>query len=69
MIRKYKIKPQVIEAVQWRGNNLEEVLKLLNNNKHCTHHVVDDNLVFKSNAGLFNISLNQYVIKDELCRL
>lgn len=40
MIRTYNTIPKKIEAVQWRGTNEDELLKLLNNNRYCKHRIV-----------------------------
>ena len=55
MIRRYETRRIFIEALEWKGDNLENALKILKNTKHCHHAVVDDVLIFKSPVELMII--------------
>jgi len=55
-VTKYRVKPDIIEAVQWTGDNIEEVKKLIGQNVAIVM-VVDNSI---------NIRLFDYVTKNSL---
>ena len=59
MIKKYRKKPVVIEAIQWAGNNLSEIYNFIGrtvNNKETT-------LVIHTLEGDMEASIGDYIIK------
>ena len=59
MIKKYRKKPVVIEAIQWIGNNLSEIDKFIGrtvDNKETT-------LVIHTVEGDMEASIGDYIIK------
>ena len=59
MIKKYRKKPVVIEAIQWAGNNLSEIDNFIGrtvNNKETT-------LVIHTLEGDMEPSIGDYIIK------
>ncbi len=69
---KYRKKPVVIEAIQWNGNNLEEVMKFLNSEfsyaEHHTYHTSKftyayDELFINTLEGTMKVSIGDYIIK------
>lgn len=59
MVKKYKTKPCEIEAIQWNGNNLEEI-------KRFTHYNIDwdyYNLYVDTLEGRMTASEGDYIIK------
>lgn len=70
---KYRKKPVVIEAVQWNGYNLEEIMNFIDSefkyNKDNTYYYTDkflysDNeLTIRTLEGLMKASIGDYIIK------
>lgn len=69
---KYRKKPIVIEAIRWRGNNLEEVMKFINSEftfekdiiyftKKFSYDGID--LYIDTLEGKMKVSQNDYIIK------
>ena len=59
MIKKYRKKPVVIEAIQWAGNNLSEIYNFIGrtvDNKETT-------LVIHTLEGDMEASIGDYIIK------
>lgn len=59
MIKKYRKKPIIIEAIQYTGNNIDEV-------KHFCEKTIrfnDGNLVIGTLEGLMRVLKNDYIIK------
>ncbi len=73
MIAKYRKKPVEVEACQWKGDNLEEIMKFLNSefkyNKDNTYYYTDkflydeDGLIIRTLEGLMKASIGDYIIK------
>ena len=59
MIKKYKKKPVIIEAIQWNGENLSEIDKFTKN-KVKSHESV---LIIPTLEEDMYTSLNDYIIK------
>lgn len=62
MIKKYRKKPVVIEAVQWTGKNYEEIAKFMDYNG------IDDTeggavLIIETLEGDHRVSVGDYIIK------
>lgn len=69
---KYRKKPIIIEAIQWNGNNLEEVMKFIGsefkyetNTSYATDKFVyfDGRLLLHTLEGTMQLSLGDYIIK------
>lgn len=56
---KYRKKPVIIEAVQWNGDNFEEIMKFVNNN--FVH--LNGELIIKTLEGNMTASKGDYIIK------
>lgn len=68
MIKKYRKKPVVIEAVQWTGDNFEEIRKMLINadeNRIIMPHPNEDedSLLIATLEGEMRADKNDYIIK------
>ena len=75
MIKKYKKKPVTIEAIQWTGNNLKEVLqftgehpefsKWFNSFEEYQEYVIKDNNIFKifTLEGVMKACVGDFIIK------
>lgn len=57
-MNKYKKKPVIIEAVQYTGNNIEEIKKFCPN---CS--LLFDALIIPTLEGRMRASINDYIIK------
>lgn len=69
---KYRKKPVVIEAIQWNGNNLEEVMKFIGSEfeyKEKTSYATNKfvyfvgRLLLHTLEGTMQLSLGDYIIK------
>ena len=58
MIKKYRKKPVVVEALQYTGNNVEEIKQFCPN---CTN--LFDNLIIPTLEGRMRVSVGDYIIK------
>lgn len=58
---KYKKKPVVIEAVQWTGNNKEEILDFCNGSSSFT--AADGYIAINTLKGIIIASAGDYIIK------
>lgn len=59
MIKKFKKKPVIIEAIQWNGENLSEINEFIKNEVE-NHESV---LIIPTLEGDMYASLNDYIIK------
>ena len=69
----YRKKPVIIEAIQWNGNNLEEVMKFIGSEfeyqektSYATNKFYFDvfrGLRLNTLEGKMNVSINDYIIK------
>ena len=64
---KYRKIPVVIEAIQWKGDNLEEIYKL-EDSRQITHvktwdSSLNDSLVIHTLEGDMRVKLMDYIIK------
>ena len=57
-MNKYRKKPVIIEAVQYTGNNIEEIKKFCPN---CS--LLFDDLIIPTLEGRMRASVNDYIIK------
>lgn len=69
---KYRKKPVVIEAMQWNGNNLKEVMEFIEsefkyetNTSYATNKFVyfDGRLLLHTLEGTMQVSFGDYIIK------
>ena len=61
---KYRKKPIVIEAVQWKGDNIAEVLQLsADGGRDVAEDFAGDSLTIKTLEGEMTASLNDWIIK------
>ena len=60
MIKKYKKKPIIVEAIQWLGNNQHEVLKFIENQGWYS---LASGIVIKTLEGKMVADTNDYIIK------
>lgn len=58
MSKKYRTKPCEIEAVQWNGSNLEEILDFAKE-----YVVFDNNLKLETLEGIMNASIGDFIIR------
>ncbi|MFB5623347.1 MAG: hypothetical protein ACE5RP_00300 [Nitrosopumilus sp.] len=66
MIKKFKKKPVVIEAIQWNGNNNEEVVDFIgwdNLNAEFKENESDVNFSISTLKGDMKVSMGDWVIK------
>lgn len=62
MIKKYRKKPVVIEAVQWTGDNRKEVLAFMNKSEEFSR-TTGKGLFIDSLEGLTTASPGDFIIK------
>jgi hypothetical protein len=60
MVQKWRKKPVVIEAVQWLGNNQDEVLAFC---KNFARIDIANKLEIITLEGVMNASVNDYIIR------
>lgn len=61
MIKKYKKKPVIIEAIQWNGENLSEIGEFTEGKVKVKNH--ESVLIISTLEGNMYVSLNDYIIK------
>jgi hypothetical protein len=60
----YRKKPVVIQAVQWTGENRDEIFKFCSEcHFNVDFHTVKANLIIRTLEGDMQASVNDYVIK------
>lgn len=62
----YRKKPVVIEAVQWTGDNYDEVdsfIGLVNNPNHAKHGYSKEGVHIKTLEGVMTASVGDWIIK------
>jgi len=57
---KYRKKPVIITAIQWKGDNESEIMHFIGG---CTLPIEDDKLIIPTLEGDMIASLNDYIIK------
>ena len=63
-VKKYRIKPVEIEAVQWDGNNIDTIREFVGSKGFC--HITNDNsLVIPTMIGDYHVKLGEYIIKSD----
>jgi len=60
MVKKYKKKPIVVEAIQWLGNNQHEVLKFIENKGWFS---LASGIIIKTPTGQLVADTSDYIIK------
>jgi len=62
---KYKKKPVVVEAVQWKGNNIKEIKQFVDNDKLAepAEFCEVKNLIIKTLEGDMIAPIGDYIIK------
>lgn len=58
---KYKSKPKIIEAIQWTGNNLEEMCAFVP--KEFRHNKIHEPMGIITLEGVMTVSEFDYIIK------
>lgn len=59
---KFRKKPVVIEAIQWTGENTQEVYQFCNSgSRDC--HIMGDKLLIKTLEGTMEASAGDYIIR------
>lgn len=61
MVKRYRKKPVVIEAVQWTGSNQSEICKFTDRN--ATHLFVKGSLYISTLEGVMKASVGDYIVK------
>ena len=61
MLKKYRTKPHEVEAIQWTGQNTEEVLEFLQDKYYVSY---DGDLVIVTKQGKAIAVKNDYIVKD-----
>lgn len=64
-MNKYRMKPRVVEAVQWTGNNFSEICDFCGiNNIQLTAD--GQSIIFSLHGGFIAANPGDYVVKDEM---
>lgn len=63
MIMKVRKKPVEVEAVQWTGENLEEIVYFCGKYLFFINGSLHDLVYIKTREGSHRVSLNDYIIK------
>lgn len=67
MIEKYVKRPVIIEAIQWTGKNVEEIISFVGEDNCSFRKPIKssnfDNLVIFTLEGVHYASINDYIIK------
>ena len=58
MVKKYRKKPVVVDAIQWTGDNISEIMKWVGDNAYFR-----DTLYIKTLEGVHRASVGDYIIK------
>lgn len=59
---RYKKKPVIIDAVQWTGNNIEELKEFMNAASH-EYDSINNSLNIKTLEGTMHAEVDDYIIK------
>ena len=59
---KYIKKPIPIEAIQWMGDNVEEILKFMSNNRPLFNEL--NEIIIRTPEGKMTAPVGSYIIKD-----
>lgn len=59
---RYKKKPVIIDAVQWTGNNIEELKEFMNTASH-EYDSINNSLNIKTLEGTMHAEVDDYIIK------
>ena len=61
---KFRKKPVVIDAVQWNGDNFDDIRKLEDKSARCVRRIAnDDTLVIATLEGDHTARIGDYIIK------
>lgn len=63
IMAKYRQKPVIVEAIQWTGDNKEEIEKFSNRPTHTFNG--GTTLVIRTKDGAKSIIIGDYVLKDK----
>lgn len=65
MIKKYRKKPVVVEAIQWTGENTGEIMDFLGESYICSCFIPSTNIYIsiKTLEGTMRARKNDYIIK------
>lgn len=63
MVKKYRKKPIIVEAVQWTGDNYEEIYEFTRGN--CCLTVDDNELIIRTLEGDMQTKKGSYIIKGK----
>lgn len=61
MIKRYRKRPVVIEAVQWTGSNLSEICKFTG--RDVAHLYANNNMYITTLEGIMKASVGDYIVK------
>jgi len=61
MIKKFRKKPVIIEAIQYEGNNKKEIIHFVGNNAFCPTCM--DYISLTTLEGKMKVNVNDWVIK------
>lgn len=63
MIKQYRKKPVVIEAIQWTGDNLKECYDFMNKFMYCSEPDYEEKIEIETLEGTLEASIDDYIIK------
>ena len=63
MVKKYRTKPCEIEAIQWTGENLDNVMSYVGDNLIIEMYGKYINLYIHTLEGIMKADINDYIIK------
>ncbi len=60
-VKTYRKKPLEVEAIQWVGNNYEDIIKFMK--KHVIEDLRDSSLIIPTLEGDMKASIDDFIIK------
>ena len=66
MVKKYKSKPVIIEAVQWKGNNFNEIYEFTEGQANLLNVNGEKVLVLLTLEGSMSASVGDFIIRGRV---
>lgn len=62
-MKKYRKKPVIVEAVQWKGDNFDECMRFMNRFYYEEQHISSGKIIIHTLEGNMIASKGDYIIK------
>lgn len=64
---KYMRKPQVVEAIQWNGDNIDVIKDFVGKENVIVYHLIDnyDNIYVMDANNIMHVYIHDYIVKHK----